>query len=195
MTDAARDATFFDDLYASDPDPWRFRTSAYEAAKYAATVAAIGDRRYRSGLEVGCSIGVLSREVAPLCDAFLGIDISERPLAEARTHCADLAHVRFARKAVPGDWPEGRFDLILLSEVLYFLSMEDIRATAERIGGCLLPGGRVLLVNWIGNPEPPQPGDLAADAFLKAAELAAELAVEKAERAEGYRLELLAKPS
>jgi SAM-dependent methyltransferase len=190
MSQQSRDAAYFEAMYAADPDPWRFRTSAYEAAKYSATVAVIADRRYRSALEVGCSIGVLSQVVAPLCDAFLGLDIAEAPLVEARARCLALPQARFERKAVPGDWPEGGFDLILLSEVLYFLSDEDIAVTAAHVRRSLLPGGRVLLVNWIGEPEPPQPGDRAAEAFLAAAGLA----LERAERAEQYRLELLLRP-
>jgi cyclopropane fatty-acyl-phospholipid synthase-like methyltransferase len=195
MSDRSRDAAYFEAMYAADPDPWRFRTSAYEAAKYAATVAAIADRRYRSGLEVGCSIGVLSRQVAPLCDAFLGLDIAEAPLVEARARCQGLSQARFARMAVPEAWPQGEFDLILLSEVLYFLSLEDIATVSALVRQSLRPRGTVLLVNWIGNPEPPrpvaqQPGDRAAEAFLAATDLP----VLRQARAERYRLDLLRLP-
>jgi SAM-dependent methyltransferase len=187
VTDTSRDAAYFERLYAADPDPWRFKTSAYEAAKYAATVAALADRRYAAALEVGCSIGELSARIAPLCDAFLGLDITEVPLAEARARCAGLGQARFACMAVPGAWPEGQFDLILLSEVLYFLNAADIRGTAERVQASLSPGGRVLLVNWIGEPEEPQPGDRAAETFIAAMNLP----VTRAERAAQYRLDLL----
>jgi 2-polyprenyl-3-methyl-5-hydroxy-6-metoxy-1,4-benzoquinol methylase len=190
MSDVSCEAAYFEAMYAADPDPWRFRTSAYEAAKYAATVAAIADRRFRSALEVGCSIGVLSRQVAPLCEAFLGLDIAEAPLIEARARCQDLPQARFERMAVPQAWPKGGFDLVLLSEVLYFLSLEDIVATAAHARHSLLPGGTLLLVNWIGNPESPQPGDRAAEAFMAAADLP--VAVQA--RAERYRLDLLRRP-
>ena len=190
MSDRSRDAAYFEAMYAADPDPWRFRTSEYEAAKYTATVAAIAGRHYRSALEVGCSIGVLSQRVAPLCDAFLGLDIAEAPLVEARARCQHLPHLRFERMAVPDAWPEGHFDLILLSEVLYFLSADDIAATAAHVRRSLLPGGTVLLVNWIGNPEPPQPGDQAAEAFLAAATTP----VARQARADRYRLDLLRVP-
>jgi SAM-dependent methyltransferase len=190
MSDEARNAAYFEKMYAADPDPWRFRTSAYEAAKYAATVAALADRHYGRALEVGCSIGVLSQQVAPLCDDFLGLDIAEAPLVEARVRCQELPQVRFARMEVPGTWPDGGFDLILLSEVLYFLNADGIVATAGHVRRSLLTGGRVLLVNWIGDPKPPQPGDLAAEAFLAAAGLE----VEQARREERYRLDLLRLP-
>ena len=32
---------YFEALYAADPDPWRFATSAYEREKYTATLAAL----------------------------------------------------------------------------------------------------------------------------------------------------------
>lgn len=187
MTRASHDRTYFDEMYASDPDPWRFRTSAYESAKYQASVAAIDQRRYRSGLEIGCSIGVLSAQIAPLCDTFLGLDISEQPLVAARMACAGWPAAHFARMQVPQEWPEGRFDLIVLSEVLYFLNAEDIAATSDRVCASLLPGGRVLLVNWLGAHTTPQPGDVAADLFIGRAGLKQE--------AQGrqplYRLDLL----
>jgi SAM-dependent methyltransferase len=187
MTSASHDRDYFDALYARDPDPWRFATSAYEAEKYAATVAAVGDRHYEAGLEVGCSIGVLSAQLAPLCDRFLGLDISERPLKAARARCAGIASARFLCGRVPSDWPEGGLDLVILSEVLYFLSAEDIRATATRVRASLLPGGRVLLVNWLGSEETPQPGDLAAEQFLGALALP----VAQASRQKLYRLDLV----
>jgi 2-polyprenyl-3-methyl-5-hydroxy-6-metoxy-1,4-benzoquinol methylase len=190
VTSTSRDRDYFDGLYARDPDPWRFATSAYEAAKYAATVAAVGDLRYRAGLEVGCSIGVLSAQLAPLCDSFLGLDISEKPLEAARERCAGIASARFLCGRVPADWPEGGLDLVIFSEVLYFLSAKDIRATAARVRASLLPRGRVLLVNWLGSEETPQPGDLAAEQFLSALALP----VTQAARHSLYRLDLATAP-
>ncbi|MFC7609312.1 SAM-dependent methyltransferase [Teichococcus aestuarii] len=61
-------AAYFEALYAADPDPWRFRDSAYEAGKYAATLAALERPRYGRVLEVGCSIGVLTKQLAGRCD-------------------------------------------------------------------------------------------------------------------------------
>ncbi|MGL6044624.1 MAG: SAM-dependent methyltransferase, partial [Sandaracinobacteroides sp.] len=58
---------YFDALYRDDPDPWRFATSGYEAGKYAATMDALPRGRYGSALEVGCSIGVLTAELARRC--------------------------------------------------------------------------------------------------------------------------------
>ena len=109
---------YFDALYATNPDPWNFETSPYERAKYALTLNALPKLRYRSALEVGCSIGVLTRSLTSRCDAVLAIDVAKAPLIEARRRCANLPGLRFEQMFVPGQWPDGGFDLILLSAYL-----------------------------------------------------------------------------
>lgn len=56
--------SYFDDLYQAKADPWGFETSEYEANKYAATLAALPNARYRSAFEIGGSIGVLTAKLA-----------------------------------------------------------------------------------------------------------------------------------
>ncbi len=82
------------------------------------------------GFEAGCSIGVLTRRLAERCDTLLAVDIVEAPLETARTACADQPGVRFACMDIATNWPGGQFDLIVLSEVLYFLSPEAIARVA-----------------------------------------------------------------
>lgn len=194
--DAARPASslpasYFDDIYGRDDDPWRFRTSAYERAKYDATLAALPRPRYVRALEVGCSIGVLTRDLAPRCASLLAVDASEKPLAAARALLADAPHVSFAPMRAPDDWPpEGEpFDLILLSEVVYYLDRADVWRLAARVGGSLAPNGDCLLVHWTGDTDYPLSGDEAAECFLEAA--APFASVSRRERSERYRLDLL----
>ncbi|MFC7553283.1 class I SAM-dependent DNA methyltransferase [Pseudoroseomonas wenyumeiae] len=137
------------------PRPWKFRSSPYEAAKYKATLAALPRARYGSVLEIGCSIGVLTRMLAPRCDRLLALDGSARALADARRHCAGLAQVSFAQREIPRQWPRGRHDLILFSEVLYYLDEEDLARTATLALRALRPGGEVLLVHWTGTTDYP----------------------------------------
>ncbi len=175
-----------------NPDPWGFQTDPYEQAKYHRSIALLGRRRFASGLEVGCSIGVLTHMLAPLCDALLGVDLLDQPLQAARARCADQSWVRFQRMRVPDEWPDQRFDLILLSEVLYFLSPADIERCAARIRSSLLPRAKVLLVNWLGQSDDPCSGDEAAEHFIAAT--ADVLPVAHQERQSRYRLDLLAAP-
>jgi SAM-dependent methyltransferase len=184
---------YFERLYQDDPDPWRFATSDYEREKYAATVAALPRARFTHGFEVGCSIGVLTRQLAARCDSLLAVDVAETALTQARERCADLGHVAFARMAVPGEWPEGVFDLVLLSEVLYYLGadggLDGITGAAQRTLACLEPGGAVLLVNWRGPTDGVCTGEEAADRFIAACSGA--LRLERQERSERYRLDVL----
>ena len=177
----------FDRLYARDPDPWGFHTSPYEREKYAATLAALPSRRFGSAFEVGCSIGVLTRQLAPRCDALLAVDVAEAALAAARDACAGLEHVQLRRLRIPAEWPQGKFDLILLSEVLYFLGPDDLAASARLAAASLSPGGVALLVNWTGPTNSPTTGDEAADTFIAEARLTPALQRREAQ----YRLDLL----
>ena len=178
---------YFEALYAADPDPWRFATSDYERDKYAATLAALPDRRFTNALEVGCSIGVLTAHLAARCDDLLALDVAEGALAQARARCPN---VRFERRAVPGDWPPGRFDLIMFSEVLYYLDAAAIQPTAAKAVAALQPGGCILLVHYLGGTDYPSTGDEAADGFTAHAALRPTLHV----REPLYRIDRLELP-
>ena len=149
------------------PDPWNFASSPYEQGKYALTLMAMPKPRYRSALEVGCSIGVLTRLLAPRCDSLLAVDAAQTPLVEARRRCADFPGVRFEQMFVPEQWPNGAFDLIVLSEVIYYLSHEDVGRLATKVRASLVPGGAVILAHWIGSTDYPLGGDEAVLLFIE----------------------------
>lgn len=188
MSDTYRDSSYFERLYAGDPDPWKFATSDYERDKYAATLAALPDRRFTRCFEVGCSIGVLTRQLAARCDTLIGVDVAEGALDQARARCADLPGVAFANMSVPKDWPEGMFDLILFSEVLYYLGMDGMEAAAQRTMQCLSPGGVVVLVDWHGDTDGACNGDVAAETFIGHCQ---GLTLAHQSRADLYRLDVL----
>jgi 2-polyprenyl-3-methyl-5-hydroxy-6-metoxy-1,4-benzoquinol methylase len=188
MTES-RDATHFARLYQSNPDPWGFCTDPYEQAKYRRTIEILHGFRFTSALEVGCSIGVLTNMLAPQCDTLLALDIVDQPLETAAKRCANQPWVQFQRMQVPAEWPARRFDLILLSEVLYFLTPPDIDQCARQVKASLLPHAQILLVNWLGHSDDPCSGDQAAERFITAT--AGTLAVQLQERQPRYRLDLL----
>ncbi len=189
-----RKADHFERMYQENPDPWGFATSAYEQAKYDATLAALGTRRFHAALEVGCSIGVLTERLAGRCDRLTGVDFAVTAVEEARKRCAALPHVHIEQLEVPRHWPSGQFDLILFSEVLYFLATPDLRQTCERALASLAPRGLVLLVNYTGpaganGNRDPQSGESATEVFVAAAGPRLQLLLQQ--QAENYRLDLL----
>jgi len=165
-TNATVPPDFFHDLYRDSPDPWRFETSEYEQAKYAATLAALPRARYRRGLEIGCSIGVLTERLASRCDSLLATDLSETALARARARCRHQPRVEFRCMTMPRDLPEGGFDLIVLSEVGYYWSQRDLATMAGFAAERLEVGGDLVLVHWIeGGDDKPLDGNQVHDRF------------------------------
>jgi SAM-dependent methyltransferase len=185
----SRGRAYFDCIYAQAEDPWDFRSSPYEREKYAATIAALPRSLFEAGLEVGCSIGELSLLLAPRCKALLGVDTAAAPLKLAQTRCAEMPHVRFAQMHVPAQWPDGKFDLIVLSEVLYFLAAHDIMAISGRGAASLAAQGVVMLVNWLGRTDDPCTGDEAADRFIASIP---QLGTALQQRQNDYRIDVLA---
>jgi cyclopropane fatty-acyl-phospholipid synthase-like methyltransferase len=159
------DRDYFEQIYACGADPWGFASSAYERDKYATSLAALPDGRFAAAMEVGCSIGIFTRSLAPRCDSLAALDIAENALERARVNCP-AAHVRFLNQKVPECWPDGCFDLIVLSEVLYYLTTEQLRCVVDRVRESLTPGGTVLLVHFLGETDYPLTGDAAADGFI-----------------------------
>jgi SAM-dependent methyltransferase len=135
-------------LYAHSADPWDFRTSAYEQVKYRQTMAQLPRARYGDVLEVGCSIGVLGQMLARRCDRYLGIDASHRALETARATARP--GMAFRHGMVPAWFPPGPFDLIVLSEVLYYLATPELRRLALRVRAAA-PRGDIVCVNYLGD--------------------------------------------
>jgi SAM-dependent methyltransferase len=156
----------FDRLFTGDPDPWDFESSAYEALKRKATLAVLFPDRFGRGLEIGCANGVLTAQLATICDHVLAIDISDVALELAASRVRDLDNVSLAQAEVPRGWPEGTFDLIVLSEILYFLSAEEIAQVARLAWASLSDQGTCLLVNWTGPNDQPIDGETACAIFI-----------------------------
>ena len=139
---------YFDDMYAAAPDPWRLRTRWYEARKYAISVAMLPRQRYRDAFEPGCSVGVLTRLLAPRCDRLLSCDVAEAAVAAATEQTARCPNVTVQRRAIPRDWPPGRLDLIVFSEFLYYFAGTDLDDVLGLGLAALRPGGTLLAVHW-----------------------------------------------
>ena len=185
---------YFDQVYQANRDPWDFETSPYERNKYAATLAALPREYYAAAFEIGCSLGVLTAQLAPRCGNLLAVDVSEAALTQARTRCANLPQVELRLMRVPAEFPTRQFDLILLSEVGYYWSAADLARAGTQLLNSLRPGGQLLLVHWTPPVHDyPLTGDDVHEFFLAQTTEAGPLRYLTGQRHPTYRLDLLEK--
>jgi cyclopropane fatty-acyl-phospholipid synthase-like methyltransferase len=142
---------YFDRLYAGADDPWQLSTRWYEQRKYAITLALLPDRRYRHAFEPGCSIGTLTERLAQRCDHVTAVDVADAALrgADARLRAAGCRdRVTLAQSSLDAAWPSGPFDLLVLSEVAYYLEAGTLAAVLRRQCRGLQPGATVVAAHW-----------------------------------------------
>ena len=179
---------YFDALYQSDADPWNFATKDYEHQKYAVTLDNLPRERYQNALELGCSIGVLTQMLAARTDKLWSVDAAQIAVDAARARCAELANVEIKRATLPAEFPDGEFDLILMSEVGYYFALPDLERLSERVLRALKIGGDLMLVHYLPDvPDYPLSGDDVHDFLLGLPELQHLVGL----RAERYRLDCL----
>ncbi|MCV7162968.1 methyltransferase domain-containing protein [Mycobacterium stomatepiae] len=138
-------------MYADANDPWQLSTRWYEQRKYAITLAMLPNSRYRHAFEPGCSIGTLTAQLAQRCDRVTAVDVVEAALhsADVRLRQADCRDsVTLARSPLDAAWPPGPFDLVVLSEVAYYLEADALAGALERECVRLQPGTNVVAAHW-----------------------------------------------
>ena len=180
-------AEYFESRYRKDIDPWDFRSSGYEREKYDATLTALSKPIYQRVLEVGCSIGVLTAKLAKRSEQLLAIDASQTAIDAAGENAP--SNVTFEKRVLPEDFPGGPFDLIVLSEVLYYFSEGHLRVVADLCCAALAPGGEMALCHWLGETDYPLTGHQASDIFAQA--VVTRAPSRRILRDEVYRLETL----
>jgi len=138
----------FDRVHDGSADPWNYTGSWYERRKRALTLAALPDPSYENGLEVGCSIGTLTAELAGRCRSLLAVDASGSAVRQAGQVLEGLPGVHVEQRVLPRDWPKGNYDLVVVSEVGYYLAAEELATLWDRVEASLEPGGTLLLCHW-----------------------------------------------
>ena len=156
---------YFDDMYAADPDPWGFTSRWYEERKYALTLAALRRARYRSAFEPGCSIGVLTARLALRCERLVAMELVDSAAVQARARTRDLPYGAGQVTVLDGDvsggpWPDGPFDLVVFSELLYYFEADRVTDLLHNAVTRLSDDGDLLLAHWRPRvPEYPLTGD------------------------------------
>jgi SAM-dependent methyltransferase len=149
----------FSNLYRAEADPWQVSSRWYERRKRATALAALPDERYGAAVEPACGTGAFTRELGPRCERLLAFDPVPAAVDQARAATAGLPQVRVQIGEVPGDLPAEPVDLLVYSEILYYLDDEDLARTIERSVAALRPGGHLLAAHWLPwAPEAPRDG-------------------------------------
>jgi SAM-dependent methyltransferase len=179
-------AARFERIYAQSSDPWGYCTSAYEREKYAATLAALPAGPIGTALELGCSIGVFTAQLAARSERVVALDFAPRALVLARERVAGLANVELLQASFPDQAPAGPWDVVVCSEVLYYLDSESLLAATRWLAEQLQHSASVVAVSWRGKgTEEPLQGDEAHDLLVD--ELARWHVLDA--RRSGYRLD------
>jgi trans-aconitate methyltransferase len=138
----------FDGMYMAKDDPWDLATKWHDQRKYAVTVASLPRAHYRRCYEPGASIGLLTLLLAPRCDEVLATDAIESAVEQGREVVSGLPNVTFERATLPAEMPSGSFDLIVIGDLLYYLSAADLAATVDGLLERLEPGGDLVSVHF-----------------------------------------------
>ncbi|MGV8875462.1 MAG: class I SAM-dependent DNA methyltransferase [Rhodococcus sp. (in: high G+C Gram-positive bacteria)] len=146
-------AEYFRDVYAVKDDPFMLDSKWYERRKYALTMASLPKPQYRRALEPGCSIGVLTEQLAARCEHVVSTDVVHAALDSARARVGGTAAIEFALWSLSDDWsalpePTVPFDLVVISEVGYYLDAADLASAMTRVVEHLESGGTLVAAHW-----------------------------------------------
>lgn len=140
--------SYFEDMYRGAADPWHLAERWYERRKYDLTLAALPRPRYRRAFEPACSVGELTVRLADRCDTLLACDRVPSAVDTAARRTAGLPHVEVRHLTLPGQWPTGTFDLVVLSELLYYFDRAELDLVLKHAVDALEPGGTLVTVHW-----------------------------------------------
>lgn len=138
----------FDAKFASNTDPWATFTDADEALKRNAILRAIGPGPWGRVLELAAGNGSNSAAIAPRA---LRLDATEATATGtalvARAVRARGPRARARQLTVPGRLPRSRYDIVVIAELLYYLSPMAMARTASDVAAVLRPGGMLVLAH------------------------------------------------
>jgi LmbE family N-acetylglucosaminyl deacetylase len=184
-------ADHFESMFEQSRDPWGYDSEPYEADRFARTIAALGQRRYAHALELGCANGALTARLIAHCDAILATDVSYAALDAARARLDGENAVTFEQGSLPDDLPQGQFDLIVISDMLYYLGLHGICRLMTDLQQRARSECRIVITNYLGETDCALSGEMAAEIAL--AHLPGWTRV-KADRTDRLRIEVLERP-
>ena len=136
-----------DELHRERPEPWGVDERWYERRKRDLVLALLPRPRFQRAAELGCSTGALTEALAGRAAEVVAVDSSSAAVEAARRRNAFEQHVEILRLDLPADLP-GSFDLVVVSELGYFLSPDALDELVAQVGRSLRPEGVLVLCHW-----------------------------------------------
>ncbi len=137
----------FDAVHAEGGEPWE-PASWYERRKRSLVLGALPRERYASVLELGCSTGALTADLALRATRITAVDASAEAVATAQHRMAGRGNATIVQATLPDQWPSGGFDLFILSETGYYFPEADIGELVARMAASALPGACLAACHW-----------------------------------------------
>jgi hypothetical protein len=98
--------------------------------------------------------------LATRCRCLTTIDGAPTAVEIARRRLGEVQSVQLLTGAIPGAIPDGPFDLVVASEILYYLTIEELAVTLDRLCEQMESAARLVAVHWRPNgPDRPQTAD------------------------------------
>jgi len=137
-------------------DPWGYLSQARQRERLSRAAQMLEEARrgahFGKAIEIGCAEGAFTELLAPICESLLAVDFSTLALARAKERCRRWAHVHCEIWDLRRDQAPGRFDLVVLMDVLeFFYRPNELRAAREKIVDLLVPDGYLLVTCTRGN--------------------------------------------
>lgn len=137
----------FSAKFAGDDDPWRTFSNRDEAVKRAAIIHALGAGPLGRVLELSSGNGSNSAAIAPLARR---LDATEGTAEGTRLtgHAVERwPRARALQLPLPARAPRPTYDVIVIAELLYYLTPRDMALVAHDVARTVRPGATLVLAH------------------------------------------------
>ena len=130
----------------SIPDAWGYENSEAHQNRFDSLLRILPDQVFDTAIELGCAEGHFTEKLARRCKRVIACDLSQRALARARKRLPGLAvdwRQCDIRAGIPAEDP----DLLIFSDVLYYLSPKEISEVIRDCSRKTRPGALLVFAN------------------------------------------------
>jgi len=141
-------ATEFDRRYArQEQDVWAYEQSTTHRRRRELILAVLGEKTFAAVFEAGCAEGFITAALAPRAAMLTACDLAPEAVRRTRKRCAAFNSVSVIEADIRKGFPVSRVNLAVFSDVLYYLSRQEIASVLAEAARCVVPGGWMLFAN------------------------------------------------